>query len=88
MQDRIPDGYTILKLGRTGADVSGLEKALRSRGAPVTVLDVPDGIAREIYGFDLLLLRPDLHVVWRGHEPPEDAAAVAAMSTGHALERT
>jgi 2-polyprenyl-6-methoxyphenol hydroxylase-like FAD-dependent oxidoreductase len=83
MQDHIPDGYTILKLGRTKADVSGLEKALRSRGAPTTVLDVPDRIAREIYGFDVILVRPDMHVVWRGNAPPEDAAEVAAIATGH-----
>jgi 2-polyprenyl-6-methoxyphenol hydroxylase-like FAD-dependent oxidoreductase len=83
MQDHIPDGYTILKLGRTKADASGLEKALRSRGAPTTVLDVPDRAAREIYGYDLILIRPDMHVVWRGSAPPEDAAEVAATATGH-----
>ena len=83
MQDQIPDGYTILKLGRTKADVSGLEKALRSFGAPTAVLDVPDRIAREIYGYDLILIRPDMHVVWRGNAPPEDAAEVAAIATGH-----
>ncbi len=42
MQDRIGDGYTILKLGGTAADASGLERAIRSHGAPVTVLDIPD----------------------------------------------
>lgn len=83
MQDRVPDGYTILKLGRTKADLSGLECAIRARGAPVTVLDVPDRIARDIYGHDLILLRPDLHVVWRGNAAPEDAAEVAAIATGH-----
>jgi 2-polyprenyl-6-methoxyphenol hydroxylase-like FAD-dependent oxidoreductase len=83
MQDRIPDGYTILKLGRTKADLSGLERAIRARGAPVTLLDVPDRIARDIYGHDLILLRPDLHVVWRGNAVPEDAAEVAAIATGH-----
>jgi 2-polyprenyl-6-methoxyphenol hydroxylase-like FAD-dependent oxidoreductase len=83
VQDRIPDGYTILKLGRTMADLSGFERAIRSHSAPVTVLDVPDRIARDIYGFDLILLRPDLHVVWRGNVPPEDAAEVAAIATGH-----
>jgi 2-polyprenyl-6-methoxyphenol hydroxylase-like FAD-dependent oxidoreductase len=83
MQDRVPDGYTILKLGRTKADVSGLERAIRAHGAPVTVLDVPDRIARDIYGYDLILLRPDMHIVWRGSAPPEDAAEVAAIATGH-----
>lgn len=88
MQDRIPDGYTILKLGRSKADLSGLERAIRAHGAPVTVLDVSDRIARDIYGYDLILLRPDLHVVWRGNAAPEDAAEVAAIATGHSADRT
>jgi 2-polyprenyl-6-methoxyphenol hydroxylase-like FAD-dependent oxidoreductase len=83
MQDRIPDGFTILKLGGTKADAGGLESAIRTRGAPVTLLDVPDRIAREVYGHDLLLVRPDMHVVWRGNTAPEDAAEVAAVATGH-----
>jgi FAD binding domain len=87
MQDHIPDGYTILKLGRAKADVAGLEKAIHARGAPVAVLEVPDRIAREIYGYDLILVRPDMHVVWRGNAPPEDAAEVAAIATGHAPEK-
>jgi 2-polyprenyl-6-methoxyphenol hydroxylase-like FAD-dependent oxidoreductase len=83
MQDRIPDGYTILKLGGTKADTGGLEHAIRSRQAPVAVLDVPDAVAREVYGYDLILIRPDMHVVWRGNAAPEDAARVAAVATGH-----
>jgi 2-polyprenyl-6-methoxyphenol hydroxylase-like FAD-dependent oxidoreductase len=83
MHDRIPDGYAILKLGRTKADESTLEHALRSRGAPITVLEIPDRVAREVYGYDLLLVRPDLHVVWRGNKVPENAAEVGAIVTGH-----
>jgi 2-polyprenyl-6-methoxyphenol hydroxylase-like FAD-dependent oxidoreductase len=84
MADRIPDGYTILKLGGTKADASGLERAIASRGAPVTVLDVSDAVARDIYGYDLVLTRPDMHVVWRGNAAAEDAAAIAVIATGHA----
>ena len=69
------------------ADPGGLEKAIRAHGAPVRVLDVPDRIAREIYGFDLILLRPDMHVVWRGKQAPDNAAEIAAVATGHASER-
>jgi 2-polyprenyl-6-methoxyphenol hydroxylase-like FAD-dependent oxidoreductase len=83
MHDRVPDGYTILKLGGTKADAGGLERAIRACGTPVTVLDVPDRAAREVYGYDLILLRSDLHVVWRGNAAPEDAAEVAAVATGH-----
>jgi 2-polyprenyl-6-methoxyphenol hydroxylase-like FAD-dependent oxidoreductase len=85
MQDRIPDGYAILKLAGSKADVRGLEGAIRARGAPVTVLDVPDRAARDVYGCDLILVRPDMHVVWRGNAAPEDPAEIAAVATGHAM---
>ncbi len=84
VQDKIPDGYAILKLAGTKADASGLQRAIAAHAAPVQVLDVPDQTAREVYGFDLVLLRPDMHVVWRGNAAPEDAAKVAAVATGHA----
>lgn len=84
MQDRIPyEGYTLLRLGRTNADTSALAESLRALGAPVAVLDVPDDAPRQVYGHDLLLLRPDLHVVWRGNQQPEDPGNVAAIVTGH-----
>ena len=85
LQDKIPDGYTILKLGRTKADASGLQRAIAGHGAPVQVLDVPDQASREVYGYDLVLIRPDLHVVWRGNAAPEEAGKVAAIATGHAV---
>ena len=87
LQDCIPDGFAILKLGGTRADADGLQRAIAARGAPVAVLDVPDRIVREVFGHDLILVRPDLHVVWRGNAAPEDAAEVAAIATGHALDR-
>ncbi|HTF16384.1 MAG TPA: FAD-dependent monooxygenase [Burkholderiales bacterium] len=84
MQDHIPyEGYTLLRLGRTNADTSALEKALRAFGAPLVVLDTPDDAPRQVYGRDLLLLRPDLHIAWRGNQPPEDPEYVAATATGH-----
>ena len=83
MQDRIADGYTILKLGGSKADARGLQSALRDRGAPVTVIEAGDARAREIYECELVLVRPDLHVVWRGNAVPEDPARIAAVATGH-----
>lgn len=83
IQDRIPDGYTILRLGKAKADTAPLAAAIKSYGAPVSTIEIPDQVAREVYGFDIILLRPDLHVVWRGNAAPEDAAYVAAIATGH-----
>jgi hypothetical protein len=35
-----------------------------------------------VYGASVFLLRPDLHIVWRGDEAPADAKALAALATG------
>jgi hypothetical protein len=83
IQDRIPEGYTLLRLGRSQKNASVLEKAMRALGAPFSVLDVPDAAARDLYGFDLILLRPDLHVAWRGNRAPDAPEALAARVTGH-----
>jgi hypothetical protein len=76
--------YTLLRLRGTRVDTKNLERALRATGAPLDVLEVEDEAAREIYGFDLLLVRPDLHVIWRGNQIPEDAREIAAVATGFA----
>jgi len=85
MQDRIGygHGYTLLRLGGTGADTGALARAFARIGAPLQVLDIPDRRPRDIYGCDLLLLRPDLHVAWRGNTPPPDPERLAAQVTGH-----
>jgi hypothetical protein len=83
MQDRIGDGYTLLRLGGCDHDAAALARAFATIGAPLDVLDVPDAAARDIYGYDFLLLRPDLHVVWRGNAPPADPERLARMATGH-----
>ncbi|MEJ0074484.1 MAG: FAD-dependent monooxygenase [Alphaproteobacteria bacterium] len=84
IQDRIGGGYTVLRLGGASADTDGLARAIKSFGAPVTVLDIPDAAARDLYQHDIILLRPDLHIVWRGNRLPDDVRDVAATATGHA----
>ena len=85
MQDRIGygDGYTLLRLGGTRADTAALERAFGTMRAPFQMLDVPDAAPRDVYGHDLLLLRPDMHVVWRGNALPPEPAKLAALATGH-----
>jgi hypothetical protein len=83
IQDRISAGYTILRLGGTRADTAGLENAIKSNGGPVAVLDIPDNAVRDVYQHDILLLRPDMHVVWRGNRLPDDVRDIAATATGH-----
>ena len=85
VQDRIgyDHGYTLLRLGGSSADVSGLKQAFKLYRAPFRVLDIDDARARDVYGYDLLLLRPDMHIVWRGQRAPGNPQQLAAMATGH-----
>lgn len=57
-------------------DVSGLLDAAASRGVPLTLLDISDENARSIYERDLVLIRPDQHICWRGSMPPDKPLAV------------
>ena len=82
LHDRLGQGYTLLRLGGTHADTSSLERSFHELHAPLDVLDVASKRARDIYQFDLLLVRPDLHVVWRGNELPQDGAKIAMAATG------
>jgi hypothetical protein len=81
--DCIGDGYTLLRLGDSKTDTSALAAAFGKIGAPFTALNLPGDEARTTYGRDLVLVRPDLHVVWRGNAPPDDPVRLAAMATGH-----
>jgi 2-polyprenyl-6-methoxyphenol hydroxylase-like FAD-dependent oxidoreductase len=82
VHDQIGLGYTLVKCGDTPIDTSGFESAIRDLGVPLKVLDVAEAALRAAYRRDLLLLRPDLHVCWRGTAPPLDAEAVAKRVTG------
>jgi hypothetical protein len=83
VQDRVGYelGFTLLRFSDSH-DATGLSKAFASLGAPFNVLDLRDRRARELYGRDLILLRPDLHVAWRGERVPDDPLRLARVTTG------
>jgi hypothetical protein len=83
LHDHLGSGYTLLRLGATTADTRALESAFTASGAPFAVQTFADARAREIYGYDLIVVRPDLHVVWRGNTAPADPRGLAALATGH-----
>jgi 2-polyprenyl-6-methoxyphenol hydroxylase-like FAD-dependent oxidoreductase len=83
MQDILGENYTLLDL--TGAcDTAVLEAAFDRIGAPLTVLRLDEAHVRDVYGCSLLLLRPDLHIFWRGETLPAAVDELAIVATGHA----
>jgi len=83
LHDRIGDGYTALRLAPSAPDPAPLIKALETLGAPAATLDAYHPTLRALDGADLLLIRPDLHVAWRGDRLPDDPALLARLVTGH-----
>jgi 2-polyprenyl-6-methoxyphenol hydroxylase-like FAD-dependent oxidoreductase len=84
LHDHLSHGFTLLRLGPTDADTSNLEYAFREFRAPLQTLLVTSKRAREIFGYDLVLVRPDLHVAWRGNQLQGNAYEIAAVALGHA----
>jgi 2-polyprenyl-6-methoxyphenol hydroxylase-like FAD-dependent oxidoreductase len=81
LQDRLGVNYTLLDL-ESGRDTTALEDAFKNIGAPIEVVRLDEPRLREVYGKSLFLLRPDLHIVWRGDEAPDEPAKLAALATG------
>jgi hypothetical protein len=80
--DRLGDGFTLLKLGGKATRVTSLVHAAAAAGVPLKLLDIENADARDLYGCDLALIRPDQHVGWRGNVEPADAERLVAHVVG------
>ena len=86
--DHLGKGFTLLRLGGKPADTSLLEAAALARHVPLKVLDAPAPEARDLYGCDLALVRPDQYVAWRGNVAPAYPDKLVARVTGSLKHRT
>jgi 2-polyprenyl-6-methoxyphenol hydroxylase-like FAD-dependent oxidoreductase len=85
IQDRIPaGGYVLLRINDgMSQDADGLARAFARLGVPFSVLDVAAADARAVYGRDLVLLRPDMHVAWRGDAAPKSPEILEQFPITH-----
>jgi 2-polyprenyl-6-methoxyphenol hydroxylase-like FAD-dependent oxidoreductase len=73
--------FTLLQLGNRH-DATAFETAAKTLKFPLSVVSVAGDEARDIYQADLVLIRPDQIVAWRGNSSA-DAAAVLRRASGH-----
>lgn len=83
VQDLLGQWFTLLVLDGDAQDAARLAAAVRHRGAPLDVVVLDEPRMREVYGASVLLVRPDLHVAWRGDRVPDDVSRIAAIALGH-----
>ncbi|MRH28018.1 2-polyprenyl-6-methoxyphenol hydroxylase [Microbacterium sp. SYP-A9085] len=83
IQDDLGWEFTLIATGGIDdAEAAGFVDAFARLGVPFRVYRPESEDAVAAYGTGLLLVRPDLHIVWRGASAPEDALAVARLVTG------
>jgi hypothetical protein len=80
LYDLMDSGYTLLRLG--AAHGAALEAAFAEQHVPLEILDINNPAIRDVFQRDLVLVRPDLHVAWRGDHLPPDVPALVAQVTG------
>jgi 2-polyprenyl-6-methoxyphenol hydroxylase-like FAD-dependent oxidoreductase len=73
--DRFGIEFTLVDLSGSKAGWPLTEQA-NQRGVPMAHLPVDDEVVRRAWERDLVLVRPDQHVAWRGDTAPEDWDAV------------
>lgn len=82
LYDRLGLGFTILCLGGTGRSAAPLVRTAADRNVPLAVVEVDADAVRDLYGRDLVLVRPDQHVAWRGNRLPDDPGALIGTIVG------
>jgi len=82
LYDKLGVGFTLLCLGAASDRAAAFVAAAQRRGMPLDLLHIADTEARDFYGRDLILIRPDQHIAWRGNDAPADADALLARVTG------
>ena len=82
IQDQLrPERYTLIDVVG-GHDARPLLAAFETLGAPLDVFVVADPALRAVYERDLVLVRPDMHVAWRGNRLPQAIDDLATKVTG------
>jgi len=82
IHDLFGPGFTLVDF--SGATGTPFTDAAAARGVPLKHLPVADPNARAIYERDLVLVRPDGHVAWRGDTVPDDPGTILDHARGAA----
>ncbi|GAA3608996.1 FAD-dependent oxidoreductase [Nonomuraea rosea] len=83
IHDRLGSCFTLVDFAGDGR-ADALLTAATAQGLPVRHTVVTDPVARQLWERDLVLVRPDQHVAWRGNSPPANPAAVVRRIRGAA----
>ncbi len=75
-------GFVLLRLGQRAPEPGGFDRAFAHRGVPLTFRTIEDPAIARLHERQLVLVRPDGHVAWRGDEPPADPLGIVDRVRG------
>jgi hypothetical protein len=81
LYDHLGRGFALIDTGQEPADVAAIAQAFAALGAPFEPVWAGPA-ARSVLDRRFVLVRPDLHVVWRGEVLPEQPSTLAALTCG------
>ncbi|SDN96919.1 2-polyprenyl-6-methoxyphenol hydroxylase [Cryobacterium flavum] len=81
-QDLLGKGYSLIASTASVEGIDRLQAAFDDLDAPFQYVEAESVDSINVYGDGLLLLRPDLHIAWRGRVIPDDAKGLAMLVTG------
>lgn len=79
--DRLGLYFTLLILD--DSDSAAMERAAQKLELPLEVLRIDRPDLRAVYERNMILVRPDQHVAWRGDHAPEDCEAILRLVSGN-----
>jgi hypothetical protein len=82
LYDALGFEFTLLQLGAKPVDSAPFRAAADAMNMPLSVMAIANDEARELYGADLALIRPDQIVAWRGNST-SGAANALRRAAGH-----
>jgi len=82
LYDALGFEFTLLVLDGSSESAEPFRTAADALNIPLSIVPIAADGARELYGADLALVRPDQIVAWRGNASA-DAAGVLRRATGH-----
>jgi hypothetical protein len=84
LYDTLGFEFSLLRLGAKPPAATPFVTAAAALGLPLSVVDVATQEARDLYQADLVLIRPDQIVAWRGNTTA-NAARVLRQASGHTI---
>ena len=80
--DRVQGKFTLFTLGAAATKVAPLRNAADRHGVSLDIVAIEHTEVRDVYGFDLVLIRPDQHIAWRENSITSVAEKLLRKVTG------